>query len=60
MVNLIDVFVIAGMCCLITALIVFSVTRAWLMSLINEILIPLARDVDSIIDVMSKEDNNEK
>lgn len=60
MVNLIDIFVIAGMCCLITALIVFSVTRAWLMSLINEILIPLARDVDSIIDVMSKEDNNEK
>lgn len=55
-----DVFIIAGMCCLITALITFSITKSWLMSLINEILIPLARDVDSIIDVMSKEDNNEK
>lgn len=60
MVSLMDVFIIAGMCCLITALIVFSITKSWLMSLINEILMPLARDVDSIIDVMSKGDNNEK
>lgn len=60
MVSLIDVFVIAGICCLITAMIVFSVTKAWFRSLIDEILMPLARDVDSIIDVMCKEDDNER